>query len=62
MRANRESVGQNESEDPKEDSVFFTLMKKVGDTGRYQMITFTTLCIIGYMVGGLSLMTPFLFY
>ena len=37
-------------------------MDKVGSVGRYQTITFMVLCLIGYSVGGLSLMTPFIFY
>ena len=34
----------------------------MGAVGRYQTSTFVTLCVVGYLVGGITLMTPFLFY
>jgi hypothetical protein len=37
-------------------------MQKVGAMGKYQISLFAVLCTISVMAGGVTLMTPFLFY
>ena len=42
--------------------MFFGLIQKVGSMGRYQMCHMLLWSIMGYVAGGIVLMTPFLFY
>ena len=37
-------------------------MEKVGVEGNYQTILSIILCLIGFITGGIVLVTPFLFY
>ena len=50
---------QNEKVD---DRVFFSLQEKVGSMGKYQKLTVALWCLVGYLTGGLMLITPYLFY
>ena len=45
-----------------DDRVFFGLIEKVGSFGTYQKVSTLLWCVIGYICGGLMLITPFLFY
>lgn len=45
-----------------DDRVFFSLLEKAGIMGKYQIITIIIMCMIGFLTGGLILITPYLFY
>lgn len=49
-------------EEKVDDRVFFGLLERAGSMGNYQKLTTLFWCVVGYLCGGLMLITPFLFF
>lgn len=55
-------IQEEEQSKEQDDRIFFTLLERAGTMGNYQCITVIIMCLIGYLCGGLMLITPYLFY
>ena len=64
MNHNSESLIESVEEAPKssKDRFFFSLLERAGIEGKYQTTLVVIMSFIGYLCGGLMLITSYLFY
>jgi VIT1/CCC1 family predicted Fe2+/Mn2+ transporter len=55
-------ITSTEEHEKVDDRVFFALQERAGSMGNYQKGTVALWCLVGYLTGGLMLITPYLFF
>lgn len=55
-------LSHQEEEADHDDRVFYSLLERAGTMGNYQIFAVIMMCLIGYITGGVMLITPYIFY
>lgn len=59
---NQSLLSEENANNKQRQDLVFQLFEKVGTFGKYQKITMIFWCLVCYLCGGITLITPFLFY